>query len=196
MSRNELGHQQEQSRQGAQGRNRLGLAPAAPTRPGVRRAARRRLPRAAAVVARVAAGARRMVAAAVALPMPALAPVVAAELEQAAQLPRPRGCRKTGKTCCRAGSRRRTAYTRSCEKLPSSSYAAPTCTAKRREHTRFGAFADISAATKAADFGHWLHFAATPRPAWPGFHRDKAPNIRPKTQSTARERLRRDTRLA
>ena len=48
--------------------------------------------------------------------------------EQAeAQLLRPRDCRRTGKTCWWAGSRRRTACTRSCEKLPSSSYGAQTC---------------------------------------------------------------------
>lgn len=40
---------------------------------------------------------------------------------------RPMDCRKTGKTCWWAGSRRRTACTRSCEKLPSSSYGALTC---------------------------------------------------------------------
>jgi hypothetical protein len=44
-----------------------------------------------------------------------------------AQLLRPMDCRKTGKTCWWAGSRRRTACTRSCEKLPSSSYGALTC---------------------------------------------------------------------
>jgi X-X-X-Leu-X-X-Gly heptad repeat protein len=52
---------------------------------------------------------------------------------------RPKGCRRTGKTCWWAGSRRRTACTRSCEKLPSSSYAPLTCVAKRREHTCFTA---------------------------------------------------------
>jgi len=42
--------------------------------------------------------------------------------EQAeAQRLRPTDCRRTGKTCWWAGSRRRTACTRSCEKLPSSS---------------------------------------------------------------------------
>ena len=49
------------------------------------------------------------------------------------------GCRKTGKTCWWAGSRRRTACTRSCEKLPSSSDASLTCVGTRREHTRFTA---------------------------------------------------------
>jgi len=59
---------------------------------------------------------------------------------RAGELPqRPKGCRKTGKTCWWAGSTRRTAYTRSCEKLPSSSCAPHTCAAKRRQHTRFTA---------------------------------------------------------
>jgi len=59
---------------------------------------------------------------------------------RAGELPqRPKGCRKKGKTCWWAGSTRRTAYTRSCEKLPSSSCAPHTCAAKRRQHTRFTA---------------------------------------------------------
>ena len=57
---------------------------------------------------------------------------------QAGELPqRPKDYRKIGKTCWWAGSTRRTACTRSCEKLPSSSCAPLTCAAKRREHTRF-----------------------------------------------------------
>src|SRR6185369_4415829 len=66
-------------------------------------------------------------------PRPARAGAVAAaeregRHEQAeAQLLLPTDCRKTGKTCWWAGSRRRTACTRSCEKLPSSSYGALTC---------------------------------------------------------------------
>lgn len=61
--------------------------------------------------------------------------------EQAeAQLLRPMDCRKTGKTCWWAGSRRRTACTRSCKKLPSSSYGrADLREPCVREHTRFTA---------------------------------------------------------
>ena len=60
--------------------------------------------------------------------------------EREGELPRRlTGCRRTDKICWWAGSRRRTACTRSCEKLPSSSYAALTCAAKRGEHTRFTA---------------------------------------------------------
>ena len=62
---------------------------------------------------------------------PKLAQVVAVAVvaregrrEQAAALLRPMDCRKTDRICWWAGSRRRTACTRSCEKLPSSSYAA------------------------------------------------------------------------
>lgn len=51
---------------------------------------------------------------------------------QAAALLRPMDCRKTDKTCWWAGSTRRTACTRSCEKLPSSSYAALACASLHR----------------------------------------------------------------
>ena len=63
-----------------------------------------------------------------------------ARRDQEGELPRrPTGYRRTDKTCWWAGSTRRTACTRSCEKLPSSGCAALTCATKRREHTRFTA---------------------------------------------------------
>jgi hypothetical protein len=138
----------------------------------------------AEVAVRHTVGARAAVAAA--LPTRAqvvLGPRVEAPRRREQELPpRPTDCRTTGKTCWWAGSRRRTAYTRSCEKLPSSSCAALKYAAGRAEHTRFAGFADISSVSRTRRFAGASWARTTPEPRRSEFFaRSKAEQRQPES---------------